>query len=290
MNSLYILGCGAQKLDHAAPVAEIYTGSLFTASLKHARSWVKDEQIRVLSAKHGLLRLSDYIEPYNVCLDDLGERQRDQLGLTMRAQEFDFDPRLDETARVVILAGADYAVLFRKWFPERAGFRGVIREPLRGLGIGKRIAWLNQNRRGKTRSWPISQNSDTSTLSLSENDALALAAHHAAQWWTNQLFRNVSPPDDELFFLALETAIWQEWHRVYSVSRGEWPEDLVVRINFQNAPGGVIESALREIGYDVSHWWQHAWGDRRLVAYMKLSLNCVTVALDDTERTIWSAL
>jgi len=43
----------------------LYRGSLFTLALKAARALVPDEWIRVLSAKHGYVRLDQVIEPYD---------------------------------------------------------------------------------------------------------------------------------------------------------------------------------------------------------------------------------
>jgi hypothetical protein len=66
MRELVIIPCGAAKLDHAAPAAELYTGSMFADALRTARSMTADENIRILSAKHGLVRLDHVIEPYEM--------------------------------------------------------------------------------------------------------------------------------------------------------------------------------------------------------------------------------
>jgi hypothetical protein len=58
-----IVGCGARKLEWAAPARELYTGSLFRAASRHAERlglpW------RILSAEHGFISPDTVIEPYD---------------------------------------------------------------------------------------------------------------------------------------------------------------------------------------------------------------------------------
>lgn len=58
-----IVGCGAAKLDRAAPARELYTGSLFRA----ARAYAERSGLpwRILSAEHGLISPDKVIEPYD---------------------------------------------------------------------------------------------------------------------------------------------------------------------------------------------------------------------------------
>lgn len=67
---LVIIPCGSAKLDHAAPAAELYTGSMFLDALRTARTITADENIRILSAKHGLVRLDHVLEPYEMKMSD----------------------------------------------------------------------------------------------------------------------------------------------------------------------------------------------------------------------------
>jgi hypothetical protein len=67
---LVIIPCGSAKLDHAAPAAELYTGSMFLDALRTARTMTTDENIRILSAKHGLVRLDHVLEPYEMKMTD----------------------------------------------------------------------------------------------------------------------------------------------------------------------------------------------------------------------------
>ena len=63
MKNMVIIPCGAAKLSHPAKAAELYTGSMFADALRTARSMTTDENIRILSAKHGLVRLDHVLDP-----------------------------------------------------------------------------------------------------------------------------------------------------------------------------------------------------------------------------------
>lgn len=43
---------------------DLYTGSLFRAGLRWALSVAHEDQVLILSAKHGLVRLRTVLEPY----------------------------------------------------------------------------------------------------------------------------------------------------------------------------------------------------------------------------------
>lgn len=61
-----VIPCGGSKLETAAPAAELYTGSMFKDALNTARTMTTDDNIRILSALHGLIKLSDIVAPYDV--------------------------------------------------------------------------------------------------------------------------------------------------------------------------------------------------------------------------------
>lgn len=67
-----VIPCGADKVDHASPAAELYTGQMFTLALAAARSLVNDDHILVLSARHGLVALDTVLEPYDVKMGGAG--------------------------------------------------------------------------------------------------------------------------------------------------------------------------------------------------------------------------
>jgi hypothetical protein len=70
MKQMVIIPCGASKLSQPAKAADLYTGSMFADALRTARTMTSDENIRILSAKHGLVRLDHVLEPYEMKMSD----------------------------------------------------------------------------------------------------------------------------------------------------------------------------------------------------------------------------
>lgn len=83
MTTIALIGCSAKKNETAVPAHLLYQGRLFQAQLEYARQvlGIADEHIYVLSAKHGLVRLSVVLEPYDVALNKMSEEARREWGL-----------------------------------------------------------------------------------------------------------------------------------------------------------------------------------------------------------------
>jgi hypothetical protein len=79
MEKLVIIPCGGAKLTEPAPAADIYIGSMFADTLRTARTMTSDENIRILSAKHGLMKLDEIVEPYDVKMGDADSISADDL-------------------------------------------------------------------------------------------------------------------------------------------------------------------------------------------------------------------
>lgn len=131
-----LIGCGKQKATQTCAAKMMYRSELFRASLRFALNTC--DQAFILSAKHGLLALDATIEPYDATLP---RRAADRLEWGARvARQLDAAiPDLD--AELVVLAGERYADAI---IPEDRDWNWS--EPLRGLGIGERLAWLKSAR------------------------------------------------------------------------------------------------------------------------------------------------
>lgn len=70
MTTVALIPCGGEKLDHAAPAADLYTSSSFRLALAAAHDIDDDVTVYVLSAKHGLVTLDTTLEPYDVKMGD----------------------------------------------------------------------------------------------------------------------------------------------------------------------------------------------------------------------------
>lgn len=150
--TIALIGCAATKLDRRAPARELYVSALFQLSLQYAEM-VLGAEVFILSAQHGLVRPDQELAPYNLSLADLDPWERAWWAHEVEAQfaevlGADLVPGLhtgEETdeaewflhqpgLRLVLLAGKLYR--FIPPFPEK------FEEPLRGMGIGSRKAWL----------------------------------------------------------------------------------------------------------------------------------------------------
>jgi hypothetical protein len=103
-----IISCGGRKASEPAPAAELYTGSYFRAALAAARALTSDDRIRVLSGRHGFVRLDDVIPPYEQRIDGPGAISDAELSRTVDGDHLLFRVRQGDVA-CHILAGAAYA-------------------------------------------------------------------------------------------------------------------------------------------------------------------------------------
>lgn len=92
---LIVLGCGKHKRPHAAPAIDLYTGTFTRAQADWARSVTTQDRIVIFSARYGLVRADQVIEPYDVTLTgppatSLADRV-DDATLAAQADALDMD-------------------------------------------------------------------------------------------------------------------------------------------------------------------------------------------------------
>ena len=125
-----VIPCSGAKLPHKAPAGQLYIGTLHTRARKTADALTANGgTVLVLSALHGLLPLTQVIEPYDHTWKDEGSITPDQL----RAQALQLG-----------VAAADDVVLLT---PSRYTARAIAvwpdaRTPLAHLGIGQQLGRL----------------------------------------------------------------------------------------------------------------------------------------------------
>lgn len=79
MRHIVVIPCGGAKLNHPAPAAELYTGSMFQDALRTARMLTSDSDIFILSARYGLVTLDQILEPYDIKMGDPGSIHVDDV-------------------------------------------------------------------------------------------------------------------------------------------------------------------------------------------------------------------
>lgn len=132
---LVVIGCGKRKLSAPAQAGLLYTGSYHGACRATAAALTAERgQVRILSARHGLLPLDRVVAPYDermpVRLDAAHvERLRAQAG----------DAGVLE-AEVIVLAGRSYAQVVREVWP------GAVDPFAHHRGLGRQLAWMRRER------------------------------------------------------------------------------------------------------------------------------------------------
>jgi len=124
-----LIACCGMKKEGNHLVKDIYQSTLFKLSLQYARTFAKDKDIFILSAKHGLLKLSDRIDSYDLSLTEMKSEERKSWASKVRSQ-----------LRII---GTDFMVLAGShYYKGLTGFKLDL--PLEGLSIGFRLKKLKQ--------------------------------------------------------------------------------------------------------------------------------------------------
>ena len=119
--STVVIACGSKKRNHPAPARDMYVGSLFKNARRAAEStglpWY------IMSAKYGILRPDDMIEPYDMTYGKTTGKQPGEIAQQLAS--------LNVALPVWALVPARYADVLRA-----AVGSSSVRAPLRGLSMG----------------------------------------------------------------------------------------------------------------------------------------------------------
>src|SRR5262245_20543049 len=133
MTDIALIACARRKGAEPAPARELYTSPLFQLAAPYCDAacdcWF------VLSARHGLVEPTQLLAPYDASLRGLNKAARAAwaAGVVGQLRERGL---LGAGHRLQIHAGALYAD------PLTPLLRAE--QPLRGLGIGRRLAWYRR--------------------------------------------------------------------------------------------------------------------------------------------------
>lgn len=129
---IVFLSCVKSKRDHACATKDMYTSPLFRGIFSYAKK-LQPKKIFILSAKYGLLKPDDVIEPYEKTLNNMKiyeKRAWTETVLSELRQECDL-----QKEHFVFLAGIPY----------REGLLPHIKHyevPMQGLSFGRQLQWL----------------------------------------------------------------------------------------------------------------------------------------------------
>jgi len=134
MTKIVLISCARKKINQECMAKDLYISPLFRKNLQYARSLAPDD-ILILSAKYGLLKLEDEIKSYDKTLNRMRSSELEDwanlvLGQLQKVSDLDKD-------EFIFLAGNNY----RKFLLPRIKNYKI---PLQGLGIGKQLRWLTE--------------------------------------------------------------------------------------------------------------------------------------------------
>ena len=137
MSRIVLISCVSKKLAYKTIAKNLYISPLFRGNLAYAQSRQPDK-IFILSAKYGLVKLEQELEPYNQTLNEMSATENKQWAKKvleqMHEEMIDF-----ENDEVIFLAGEKYRKNLLSHFHKAS-------IPLQGLGIGRQLKYLKEQR------------------------------------------------------------------------------------------------------------------------------------------------
>lgn len=134
MKKIVMISCCSIKLNKKAMAEKIYISSLFKKSLKYAKS-LNPDLILILSAKHGVLKLNQEIEPYDKTLNNMKKKESKEWAEKVLKQLKVLSNLKKDT--FIFLAGNNY----RKNLLTEILYYQI---PMKGLKIGQQLQWLKE--------------------------------------------------------------------------------------------------------------------------------------------------
>ena len=132
MKKIILISCASKKINKKIKAQDLYISALFQKNLQYAKS-LNPDKIFILSAKYGLLKLDEEVEPYDKTLNKMRSCEIKEWATTVLNQlQKVVDLDKDE---FVFLAGNNY----RKFLLPSINNYKI---PMLGLSIGKQLKWL----------------------------------------------------------------------------------------------------------------------------------------------------
>lgn len=134
--TIALVSCVSEKLSSTVAAEQLYCSDWFMKASSYARQ--EADSWYILSAKYGLLRPDQVIEPYNQTLKSMPIHLRREWANGVIANLRNI---LEPGDKVIFLAGKIYRVLL---IDPIINMGCQIEVPMEGLTIGRQLRWLNQ--------------------------------------------------------------------------------------------------------------------------------------------------
>ena len=130
------IGCTKTKRTYACKAVDMYCSALFQKSVLYAHK-KNVSRIYILSAKYGLLPCDTVIEPYDdTLIGKTNQQLRQWANKVVEQADVEGIPRNES---VMFLCGENYVKNLRLIYKNSC-------EPLKGLPLGMRLKYLNENK------------------------------------------------------------------------------------------------------------------------------------------------
>lgn len=77
-NYCVFVPCGKRKVNHKTEARNMYVGSYFKECYNTANLIYPESRIYILSAKYGVLKTTDLIEPYDITFKNMNKKDREE--------------------------------------------------------------------------------------------------------------------------------------------------------------------------------------------------------------------
>ncbi|AYV94728.1 DUF6884 domain-containing protein [Fusobacterium necrophorum] len=133
MRKIVLINCVKKKRAGKHKAKDLYVSTLFRYQLKYAKLF--SEEIYILSAKYGLLELDDYIESYDLTLNNMSNDSRKKW--TCKVLKQLQEKNITKEDRIVFLCGKKYLEYLAVYFKNNE-------IPLKTMGLGERLRFLKK--------------------------------------------------------------------------------------------------------------------------------------------------
>jgi len=134
MRTVALISCVSKKCHKKSKTKDLYISTLFKKNMAYAKK-IEVDEIYVLSAKYGLLKLDDKIEPYDLTLNKMKSYQKREWSSAVLEQLTKLEDL--ESTNFIFLAGENYI----KYLIEKLPYYEI---PMRGMQIGKQLQFLTE--------------------------------------------------------------------------------------------------------------------------------------------------
>ncbi|BCL72285.1 hypothetical protein TUMSATVNIG1_42530 [Vibrio nigripulchritudo] len=134
MKNVVLISCVKSKNSNKSIASELYTSPLFKYNMAYAKK-IGADNVYILSALYGVLKLDEEIEPYEKTLNNMHKPERLRWSMKVLSQLKELEA-LDNT-KFTILAGVKYREYILPYLKEYS-------IPFEGLALGEQLKKLKE--------------------------------------------------------------------------------------------------------------------------------------------------